>query len=152
MAENPLDPRILREMAGKEAGYADELKALAEGLRHPILKALLRGVANDSAKHSEFYRALLELATASQPMISEEEFRRIAQAIEKHIETEKEMVRLTEELLRKTGDPRAKLILAAIHSDELVHHRLLTSIKEVIARRETFTEEMLWDAVWRDSP
>lgn len=40
----------------------------------------------------------------------------------------------------------------AIYDDEQKHHKLLLDIKDKIAKRETLTEDVLWDLIWKDSP
>jgi rubrerythrin len=95
---------------------------------------------------------LARLAESESPFLTESEFNEIEKSIEEHIKVEAEMVRLTKELLDKASDPRMKLILEAIYKDELIHHQLLVSIKDKLAKKETFTEETLWDAIWKESP
>ena len=87
----------------------------------------------------------------TQPFISEEELE-IKKGIRKHIEREAEMIEFTRKLVKETTDPRQKMILAAIYEDEVKHHKVLIDIEKNMAEAETFTEEQLWDAVWRDSP
>lgn len=62
------------------------------------------------------------------------------------------MINLVKELIKKTTDPRLKIILEAIYSDELKHHNILVNLLKNIAEREVYTEEELWDAIWKDSP
>ncbi|ADI32492.1 hypothetical protein [Staphylothermus hellenicus] len=141
-----------REMSELEKKYAEELRELATKFKHPVLQALILGIAQDSDKHSIFYRSIYELLSRTQPLLTEEELAIIKEGIRKHIETEAEMVELTEKLARESEDPRMKLIFEAIHEDEVKHHKLLILIQEKIAERETFTEKDLWDAIWKDSP
>jgi hypothetical protein len=49
-------------------------------------------------------------------------------------------------------NPKKKLIMEAILNDELIHHKLLLNIYEIIAKAEALTEEKMWDILWRDSP
>jgi len=89
----------------------------------------------------------------TQPFISEEELEIIKKGIRKHIEIEAEMIEFTRKLVKETTDPWQKMILAAIYEDEVKHHKVLVDdIEKNVAEAETFTEEQLWDAVWRDSP
>lgn len=85
-------------------------------------------------------------------MLREEELKTLKASIEKHLEVEAKMIQLTKEWGEKVEDPRLKMILWAIHEDEVKHHRLLEDIRDKIAKRETFTEDDFWDAVWKDSP
>ncbi len=142
----------VKEMAEAEERYAKELRELAGRFRHPVLQALIMGIAQDSLKHAVFYRAVHELLSRVQPMLSEEELEIIRTGIARHIKMEEEMVKLSGRLAEEAGDPRLKLIFRAVYEDEMKHHSLLVLIREKIAESETFTEEDLWDAVWRDSP
>lgn len=135
-----------------EESYARELGLLAERLHHPVLKAIFAGIAKDSEKHSVFYRAIADALSRAQPFIKEEELKEISEVIEKHIETEAKMLEEARQLLQSTSDPRAKLLLAAIVEDEAKHHALLVSVKKRIAEPEAFTEETMWDMVWKESP
>ncbi len=42
--------QLLKEMSRKEKEYAQELRDLSEKFNHPVLKALLEGIAMDSEK------------------------------------------------------------------------------------------------------
>jgi hypothetical protein len=61
------------------------------------------------------------------------------------------MVRISRELADREKDPRVKLLLMAIHHDELAHHKILVSIQENIVKALTLTEKELWDLIWKDS-
>jgi len=135
-----------------EKKYAEELKNLAEATKHPVLRTLFLGIAQDSLKHSMMYEAILQLTSQIQPFISLEELKDIATAISKHIETELKMLEEARKLLSTSQDPRIKLLVAAIADDEAKHHALLLAIKKNIAEEEAFTEEIYWDLVWKDSP
>lgn len=144
--------KLVHEMSIREKKYAEELRELADKFKHPVLQALIMGIAQDSDKHSIFYKSVEELLSRVQPLLTEEELEIIKKGIRKHIEMEAEMVEFTRKLAQETDDPRLKLVFSAIHADELKHHKLLLDIEKQIAERETFTEEELWDAIWKDSP
>lgn len=142
----------LLEFAQLETKHSEELRKLADSIKHPVLKALFTAISMDSAKHSSMYRALHELLTNPQPFISEEDLKLIAKTIKKHVETEVMMLEEARKLLASSSDPRVKLVMAAIADDEAKHHELLKSIEKRIAKLETLTEEIYWNMIWRDSP
>ena len=144
--------KIARRMIDEEKHYALELKELANKFRHPVLQALILGIALDSEKHSIFYSSIVKLWSENIPVLTEEELNIIREGIRKHIEMESRMIRLTKELADKSADPRLRMILMAIHDDELRHHSVLVDLLKNVAERETYSEEELWDAVWKDSP
>lgn len=143
---------IAQTAIGKELEHVKKLKETAERLKHPVLKALLEGIAKDSEKHSLFYKAIVDFLNKVSPMLTEEELETLKASIEKHLEVEAKMIQLTKEWGEKVEDSRLKMILWAIHEDEVKHHKLLEDIRDKIAKRETFTEDDFWDAVWKDSP
>ena len=64
-------------------------------------------------------------------MLTEEELGIIKKGIKKHIEMELRMIKLTENMARETDDPRLKMVLMAIHDDEVKTSQLTNrSIKE----------------------
>lgn len=142
----------LLELAQLEEMYAGELEKLAQSIKHPVLKALLKSIAKDSEKHALMYKAVVELVSRTQPFISEKEYREIAEAVSKHIETEIKMLEKAKSVASSSEDPRVKLLVFAIVDDESRHHKLLLSIKNNVARAETLTEELLWQMIWKDSP
>jgi len=141
-----------RNMVDEEKRYALELKELTNKFRHPVLQALILDISLDSEKHSLFYNSIVKLWTKRTPVLIEEELRIIREGIGKHIEMENRMIRLTKELAEKAADQRLKMILMVIYYDELKHHGVLVDLLKIVAEREVYTEEELWDAVWKDSP
>lgn len=142
----------LLELAQLEEAYARELEKLARSTKHPALRALIEGVAKDSEKHALMYRAVVELVSATQPFISEEEYKEIAVIISEHVETETRMLEKAKDIALSSIDPRTKLLVSAIVDDEYRHHELLLSIKNNVVKAETLTEELLWQMIWKDSP
>jgi hypothetical protein len=45
-----------------------------------------------------------------------------------------------------------KLLLEAIFSDEQPHHKLLNDVMEILVKRETISEEDVWDILWKNVP
>ena len=143
---------VFKEMVEKEKLYAKALTELSKKIEHPVLQSIFVGIASDSLKHSQLYEGLVKLLTSPQPVLSQKELELISREIDKHIETEAQMVKLVGELLKEVEDPRVKLILSAIHSDEAEHHRVLISVRDSLAKREVVAEEDVWDMIWRASP
>ncbi|MEB3851108.1 MAG: ferritin-like domain-containing protein [Desulfurococcales archaeon] len=141
-----------RRMAEEERRHASEMKKMASRLHHPVLRALFTAIATDSEKHAVFYESLAELAENPQPGITEDDLEMIRSTIEEHIREEAEAVERVRKLLETVDDPRMKVILSALASDEATHHAILLAVKKDIASRETISEQDVWDAVWRDSP
>ncbi len=138
-------------VSAEEERYAEELEELAVKLPHPILRAIIRGIASDSRKHSLFYTAAAEIASGKQGLLTREELAELKKTINKHIEEEKRMIELATRLLEETSDPRLALLLEAILEDEKRHHALLVALARQVERMETLDEDEFWKEVWSES-
>ncbi len=142
----------LNKLIEAEDRYSKELKAVAKEIEHPVLSAILLAIAIDSEKHRDLYRAILGLVKSIQPMLSQNELSLIRRQIDRHIETEVKMIKSSKELLERIDDPRIKILLEAIHEDEIKHHKVLINIRDRIAKAETIEEEDMWTEIWKHSP
>ncbi len=140
---------LARRMSELELKYAERLRESVRGVRNPIVKAVILAVSEDSVKHSMLYETIAEIAKGSGPLASEEDLDRIAREIENHIKVEEEMIRRASEIGSSTDQEGVRLIARSIFEDEERHHRLLKSILEVIVRRETLTEDEMWEMAWK---
>lgn len=147
-------PVILGRLAEAESKYAEELRKLASSIRYTAaFSAIFAALSKDSEKHAELYESLLKIVSeTAQPRIFSEDLKLVSEAIDRHIETERRMIEETRRLLDKIEDSRVRLLLSAIYEDEVKHHKLLTDVKDKIAKIQTLTEEEFWNAVWKDSP
>jgi len=123
-----------------------------EKLGNDFVKDLLLGVAQDSRKHAALLRSLRRAVEGPTPFISTQERDKIAAGIQKHIDLEKTAIETYGELVEKSDNEQVKTIAAMIREDELKHHALLKELHKTIVERETLTEDMIWDMIWRDSP
>lgn len=146
--------QTLRKLAEAEQKYAEELRKLAESVKYAtVIGAVIEAVASDSEKHARLYESMLKIVSGwHQPGLIGEDLKLVAQVIDRHIETERRMIEETRKLLTEVADSRMRLLLAAIYEDEVKHHRVLTDIKDKIAKADKLSEEEFWEAVWRDSP
>lgn len=146
--------KTLQKLAEAERKYSEELRVLADSVKYAtVIAAVIDAVASDSEKHARLYESMLKIVSGwHQPSLFEEDLKLVAQVIDRHIETEKRMIEETRKLLEEVSDSRMRLLLAAIYEDEVKHHRVLTDIKDKIARAKVLSEEEFWEAVWRDSP
>jgi len=118
------------EMISVEKKYAEELRSISSSIKHPVLQSLFRGIALDSDKHSIFYESIYKLLTATQPLLSVEEFDKLSKVVDNHIRMEENMIVFVKNVLGETSDPRLKLLLEAIYEDEVKHHKLLMVFEE----------------------
>jgi len=130
---------LLRKQMILEHNNVDALKKTAEKIKNAVVKHLLYGIALDSSKHADIFKAIVELLNVATAM-SEDERENLNVDIKKHIESEEFMIRRAEELFKKTEHSGVKFLLQYILTDEKKHHQMLKDILERIVSKETIAE------------
>lgn len=89
----------------------------------------------DSAKHAQIYQTLIDLIKEGTSKYLwdyriDRYVGRIAtdRVLQEHVELEKEMIRGTEEAVKRMDDPGMKMLLRHIVDDEKRHHKMLMDV------------------------
>ena len=127
-------------------------KENVEQLGNAFVKDLLIGISTDSHKHAALLKSLRKAVEGPTPFISEEERDKIAKGIAAHIKMEEQAVEAYTELAEKSDNDQVKTIAMMIREDEIRHHALLKELHKTMIEPETLTEDMIWDAMWKDTP
>ncbi len=130
------------------------VKAITRSLktiRNPVAKQVLRGIAFDSQKHAGIYNAAIALFSVT-PALTNEEFTRLKETTERHIEDEEKAISALDEFMKGVKDEKIRFLLDSIAADERKHHQLLKKVGELIVRREAITEEDWWEILWKNVP
>jgi len=128
------------------------VKENVDQLGNAFVKDLLIGISTDSKKHAALLKSLRKAVEGPTPFISEKERDKIAKGIAAHIKMEEEAVATYSELAKKSDNEQVKTIAMMIREDELRHHAPLKELHKTMIEPETLTEDMIWDAMWKDSP
>jgi rubrerythrin len=142
---------FFKEQIKLEEQIVKSINASLKTLPNPIVKGVLGGIALDSAKHAQIYRAAIELASFP-PTLSDEEFNQLKAVVRKHIEDEDKAIDTLQDAIKKTKSEKIKFLLKSIASDEKKHHELLKKIMDIVVKGETITEEDWWEFLWRNVP
>jgi len=126
-------------------------KALLK-IRNPAVKGVLKGISLDSVKHGEMYKAAIELLSTVPPALSQQEFDELLKFVKRHVTEKEKAIMSMEEVMNQVEDEKVKLLLEAIFSDEQPHHKLLNDVMEILVKRETISEEDVWDILWKNVP
>ena len=145
-------PERLKMLSELEEKYAVELDREYRGYGNELVRALIHSVMIDSQKHAGLYKAAQMIAEGRSLSITEEEYETLEKKLKLHIEKEKEMLESVKQLIDEVQDERIKKILIKIYDDELMHHPFMTTFLELILKRETITEQDIWDMLFRDLP
>ena len=112
----------------------------------------LRGISLDSMKHAEMYKSAINLLSASSIALNDEQLDLQKKVIESHIKMEEAVIKELEKKVPNIENEKVELLLRAILSDEIRHHKLLKTLYEIVVRGEAITEGDWWDAIWGDVP
>jgi rubrerythrin len=123
-----------------------------EQIENEAVKTALSGVSLDSTKHAEMYKSAINLLTVSSTALNEEQLDLQKKVIESHIKMEEAAIKELERKVPNIENEKVELLLRAILSDEIRHHKLLKTLYEIVVRGEAVTEGDWWDAIWGDVP
>jgi len=142
----------LKMLSELEEKYAVELDREYRGYGNELVRELIQSVMIDSKKHAGLYKAAQMIAEGRSLAITEEEYETLEKKLKLHIEKENEMLEAVKQLIEEVQDERIKKLLIKIYDDELMHHPFMTSFLELVLKRETISEQDIWDMLFRDLP
>jgi rubrerythrin len=142
----------LNMLSDLEDKYAVELDREYRGYGNELVRELIRAVMIDSKKHAGLYKAAQAIAEGRSLAITKEEYDILEEKLKLHIQKETEMLEAVSGLLDEVKDERIKKILTMIYDDELRHHPFMTTFLDLVLKRETISEQDIWDMLFRDLP
>lgn len=142
----------LRMLSDLEEKYAVELDREYRGYGNEVVRELIMSVMVDSRKHAGLYKAAAYIVEGRSMAITDVEYEELEKSLRLHIEKEQEMMDAATQLLEEVKDERVQKLIIKIYEDELMHHPFMESFLETILKRETITEEDIWNMIFRDLP
>jgi rubrerythrin len=135
-----------------ENQIVESLNNALSDIANPSVKGVLKGISLDSVKHAELYASAIKLLTSTSQALKQENLDEQRKLVEKHIKLESELIEKINKALPAIENPKVRLLLDAILSDEKRHHELLKMVLEIIVHGETITEADWWDVLWKGVP
>jgi len=142
---------FFREQAKLEVEIVKSIDKALRNLKNPVVVSVLKGMSLDSIKHADMYRAAESVVSVA-PAMSEKELDHLNEVVSWHIDNEEKIMNRLNDAIKKTNDPKVKLLLESIAADEKRHHELLKTIMDTVVRGETITEDEWWEIIWRNVP
>jgi len=81
-------------------------------------------------------------------MIKPSELAKIQSSLEHHVQEEVKNLEEVKKIANEEQNPKVKAILEAIIEDEMRHHKIFQTLKEVIIRGEIIEEQDIWEGLW----
>jgi rubrerythrin len=142
----------MNQLADMEEKYAIKLDKDFRGWGNPAVESLIEAIAFDSKKHAVLYRTAAYLTEGKSLSVIDIKFEELEKSLRQHIETEEKMLKKVKELIMKVENEGVKNLLAEIYSDEVSHHPFMKNLLELILKRETITEEDVFNMVFKGLP
>jgi len=145
--------KFIEEQIVLEKKIVEISKKSVDDIKNVLVRELIRGITMDSKKHALLLTALKGMLEEPTPLIEEENFDVIKKTIETHIELEAKAIVTYKSLLKTyVDDDRVKMIISEIHKDEVRHHAFLQVLLKAIVEKETLTEDLLEDWLYKYAP
>ena len=152
MSSNDKLVTFMKNQIQIENQIVESLNNALSDLANPSVKGVLKGISLDSVKHAELYTSAIKLLTSTSQALKQENLDEQRKLVEKHIKLESELIEKLNKVLPAIENPKVRLLLDAILSDEKRHHELLKMVLEIIVHGETITEADWWDVLWKGAP
>lgn len=143
---------FLEEQIALEKEIVEISNASVENIKNVLVRELIRGITMDSKKHELLLCALKGMLIGPTPLIEEENFDEIKATIEKHIALEAKAIETYQEILKNPPSESVKTVISEIHNDEVRHHTFLKTLLKALIEKETLTEDILEDWMYKYAP
>jgi rubrerythrin len=144
--------KFLENQISLENKIIKSIKESAQQIENEAVSTALLGISLDSTKHAMMYRSAISLMTTSSAALNDEQLDIQKKVVNDHINLEEAVIMELEKMLPNIDNEKVELLLKAILSDEVRHHKLLKTLYEILIRGEAVTDGDWWDAVWGDVP
>ena len=99
--------------------------------KNPIVKHIMEIIRQDSAMHKRIQQLIIDSFEKEAISLTPEELADVWQMVEKHIELEKETIRLAEESRKNTKNFVIRYLLGYLMTDEQKHNDILQQMEDV---------------------
>ena len=152
MSSNDELVKLFKNQITIEQTIVNSVKDGLVELKSPAVKAVLKGISLDSVKHAEMYSSAISLLTSTPQALTQQNFDKQTELLEKHIRLEAEIIKKLVEIIPMVQNEKVKLLLNAILNDEKRHHALLKKVLDILVSGETITDNDWWDVIWENVP
>jgi len=140
--------KLLEEKANDEKRISKEISKLANSIRSDAVRSILQVIVLDTKRHEKFYKTASSLLDPSRKMIKPSELAKIQSSLEHRVQEEVKNLEEVKKIANEEQNPKVKAILEAIIEDEMRHHKIFQTLKEVIIRGEIIEEQDIWEGLW----
>ena len=99
--------------------------------KNPIVKQIMEIIKQDSAMHKRVQQLIIDSYEKEAFKLEPEELSKIWGMVDKHIELEKETIRLAEESRKNSNNFLVRYLLGYLMTDEQKHNDILAQLEDV---------------------
>jgi rubrerythrin len=133
----------IKEQKKFEDQTVEKLTPVYESAKNPVIRLFIHSIILDTMRHSDTYQMLLDLNSSAQMGKESEEIGE--KELASHIKEEAKMLKQAGDISDVVKDSKIKQLVLNILEDEKRHHRVLTSLLDILKK-----ESVEWDAYLYD--
>jgi hypothetical protein len=106
-------------------------KTIISKTKNPIVKHIMEIIQQDSAMHKRIQQLIIDSYEKQAFTLTPEELGEIWELVDKHIELEKETLRLAEESRKNSKNFLVRYLLGYLTTDEQKHNEILAQMEDI---------------------
>jgi hypothetical protein len=99
--------------------------------KNPVVKQIMEIIRQDSAMHKRVQQLIIDSFEKEAITLTPEELGEVWEMVDKHIELEKETIRLAEEARKNSKNFIVRYLLSYLMTDEQKHNEILAQMEDV---------------------
>jgi hypothetical protein len=123
--------KILKQWQHIEDESVKSTSAIIAKTSNPIIRQIMEIIKQDSAMHKKVQQVIIDSFEKQAISLDPEELSDIWTMVEKHIELEKETVRLAEEARKSSNSFMIRYLLGYLMKDEQKHNEILAQMEDI---------------------
>jgi hypothetical protein len=106
-------------------------KTIISKTKNPIVKHIMEIIQQDSAMHKRIQQLIIDNFEKQAFTLTPEELGEVWELVDKHIELEKETLRLAEESRKNSKNFLVRYLLGYLTTDEQKHNEILAQMEDI---------------------
>jgi hypothetical protein len=123
--------KILKQWQKIEDDSVKSTSDIIAKTKNPVIRQIMEIIKQDSAMHKKVQQVIIDSFEKEAISMDPEELSNVWTMVEKHIELEKETVRLAEESRKNSNSFMVRYLLGYLMTDELKHNHILQQMEDV---------------------
>ncbi len=123
--------KILKEWQVVEDQSVRSTTDIMAKTKNPIVKHIMEIIRQDSAMHKRIQQLIIDSFEKQAITLTPEELGEVWEMVDKHIQLEKETIRLAEEARKNSKNFVIRYLLGYLMTDEQKHNEILAQMEDV---------------------